>query len=142
MTNDPAIWRDDGHLTQAATSAAADGQLTDADALAHVASCGRCLHVVGRVASAATELTQLLTSLRRERAVGELFARRRRLSLATTLVASAAVAVFAFAWGRSTAPAPPPSSAFSMAFGPTSLRLRAPELPVITRRTCLSLELR
>jgi hypothetical protein len=122
-------WRDDGHLTGDAAAALADGELDDADVLAHVAGCDACLQAVGTSAIQTAEVGQLLATMDHERVVA--VARpRRRVSLAASLAMTAALGVAAFAVGRLSAAdgggAPEPAAAVtSAAFAgaPPSLEL-------------------
>jgi hypothetical protein len=151
---DRALWRDDGHLTREAASAAADGELADAAAQGHLAGCDRCLWAVGQAAVLSNEVTDLLASLRRDetsRTVGAPTpaVRRRRLP-PLALALSAATVLLAFVTGRwSVTPSdtrPPPATDLGLLVSTaTHLRLRAPDLApsfAPARPDCFGLELR
>jgi hypothetical protein len=89
------FWRDDGHLTESAAAALADGELGDAEVLRHVNGCDRCLAAVGALAVTAARVDVLMAPLRRESV-----APRRGVSRAVAIAAGATLAVLAFASGR------------------------------------------
>jgi hypothetical protein len=139
VTQDRVFFRDDGHLTRDAVSAAADGQLADAGVVDHLESCDQCLTSVGADALGALRVDQLVASLRRERAALP----RRRVSRAAAVAAGCALAALAFASGRLSAgrAAPevlvqdggPLATPLRLRFelDPLELRLREPvELPL------------
>jgi hypothetical protein len=135
MNLDRATWRDDGHLTGHAASAAADWQLNDAGALKHLETCNQCLRAVGDAALATTAVARMLHALRREDAAWAMTTRRPRWrpSPLAALAASAVMVALAFVTGRLSAPGVAASTPVPMAhaLGTTAgphLRLRPPEL--------------
>jgi hypothetical protein len=102
VTEGRVFWRDDGHLTADAATAAADGELVDAEVLAHFSRCDECLRAVGVAAVQAVQAGEMLIALRRELSVRSLAssARRRRVSLVRAAALAAAMGVLAFTAGR------------------------------------------
>jgi hypothetical protein len=155
VTQDRALWRDDGHLTREAVSAAADGELNASAVQAHLAGCDRCLQAVGQAALLSTQVGEMLASLRREDALRALDVPRpgprpRRLP-PVAVALSAAVVMLAFVtgrWSASGTDSTPPAATSELGLLVSTaahLRLRAPELAPHAppaRPDCFELELR